>query len=243
MPTDAAREHIGPGQDEILDALAARSRRYNDWIFDRARPYLGRRAVDAGAGIGTFTEKLASVVDHVVAAEPHPPYAEGLRARFAGSANVEVVTAQASDLPAGMTEFDSALCFNVLEHIRDDAVAVRDLAARLAPGGHLLLLVPAHPRLFGAVDEAVAHERRYEKRGLRKLLESQGLEVVELRYVNPVGALGWLISSRVLRRRDLDSGLLAAYDALVPALRVLDRLDLGIGLSLWAVARRTAPSQ
>ena len=70
----------------------------------------------------------------------------------------------------------------------------------LSPGGCLLLLVPAHPFLFGAPDHALKHDRRYRRDSLRILTEQQGFAVEEIRYVNPVGALGWLVNSRLLGR-------------------------------------------
>ena len=65
-----------------------------------------------------------------------------------------------------------------------------------------------------------------------------GFTVAELRLVNPLGALGWFVSSRVLKREQIPEGPLRVYDKLVPALRMLDRVDVAVGLSVWAVARR-----
>ncbi|HEY1370338.1 MAG TPA: hypothetical protein VGF23_24630, partial [Gaiellaceae bacterium] len=77
----------------------------------------------------------------------------------------------------------------------------------------------------------------YDRRGLERTLRSAGFEVVELRYVNPVGAAGWLVSSRLLRRSQVPEGPLTLYDKLVPVFRRLDALRLPFGLSLWAVAQ------
>ena len=80
------------------DVAAVLARAYNDWVFDRARPHLGRRVLDAGAGIGTFTE-LAAEGREVVAVEPDPEQLAILRERVAGQANVQVV--EAPDQPFG----------------------------------------------------------------------------------------------------------------------------------------------
>ena len=82
------------------------------------------------------------------------------------------------------------------------------------------------------------HERRYAKPSLQKLLGRHGFSTDALRYVNPVGALGWLVSGRILRRQQIPAGPLALFDRFVPMLRGLDRVRLPFGLSLWAVARR-----
>jgi SAM-dependent methyltransferase len=212
---------------------------YNRWLVDRARPYLGRRVLDAGAGSGTLTRLVAGEVDEVVALEPDAELLPHLRGAVAGEPNVTVVHAAAEQLPAlSLGRFDSVLCLNVLEHVADDEGALRSFRAALVPGGRVLLLVPAHPRLYGEIDRVVDHERRYSRPGLESLLARCGLEVVALRPVNPLGALGWLVSSRLLRRRHVPEGPLRAYDRLVPLLRPLDRLPLPFGLSLWAVARR-----
>ena len=214
----------------------AEARNYNDWLFRRASPYLGARVLDFGAGVGTFTDLIARRAE-VVAVEPDGEFIPRLRARFESNPRVTVVHGDDGELePLGT--FDSVVCLNVLEHIRADEAVLGRFAGCLAPGGHVLVLVPAHQALFGAVDRSVGHERRYNRRLLRSRLHGVGLEPVELRYVNPVGAAGWLVSSRMLGRNQVPTGPLRLYDALVPILRPLDRLPLPFGLSLWAVARK-----
>lgn len=210
---------------------------YNTWLFERSRPYLGRSVLDIGAGVGTFTALAVPGRDRVLAAEPDPEFAQLLQQRFSAVPNVEVLAAEAADVTLA-EPVDSIICFNVLEHIPDDQGALRRFAELLTPGGRLLLLVPAHPLLFGATDRAVGHERRYRRRPLAALLAGAGFEIEDIRYVNPVGALGWLVSSRLLRSDDVPTGPLRLYDRLVPLLRTLDRLHPPFGLSLWAVARK-----
>ena len=224
-------------QDEILRRLEG-APRYNAWLFERIRPHASGRVLDTGAGIGTFTTLLANHADEVVAAEPDDAFAERLRERTQAMPNVSVVAATVAQLPEELRDFDTAICMNVLEHIRDDIEALRSLRDRLRPGGRLLLLVPAHPFLFGATDEALEHGRRYTLSSLTRALREAGFAVETVRHVNPVGSLGWLVSSRLLRRRLIPVRPLRLYDALVPVLRRLDTLRLPIGLSLWAVARR-----
>ena len=223
----------------LADLAAARN--YNAWLFDRARPHLGKRVLDAGAGLGTFTELARATGANVVALEPEPAFAEHLRRRFTSRPEVTVVEGAAEALPDAVPgDLDSILCLNVLEHVADDAAALRAFRDRLRPGGRLLLLVPAHPALYGAYDREVGHVRRYRRPALRARLLDAGLEVDALRHVNPVGALGWLVRVRLARRGDWPSGSFRTFDRLVPALRHLDRLRLPVGLSLWAVARRPA---
>ncbi len=211
-------------------------------ILDRIDHFDDRRIriLDVGAGPATFVEMVADGRELVVAMEPDPAFAEQLRVRFAGHENVQVVEASTDELTGGVVPapFDSVVCFNVLEHVKDDSEAVCRLHDVLAPDGRLFLLVPAHPLLFGETDRMLEHERRYEKEPLRRLLAESGYAIQELRHVNPLGALGWLVSARVLRRRHIPAGPLRAFNRLVPVIRLLDAMRLPFGLSLWAVCRR-----
>ena len=216
-----------------------RAVRYNAWLLERSVPYLGRDVVDVGAGAGTFVERIADGTRRVVAVEPEEEFQPELRRRFAGRGDVRVEPLEAAALAAAYPgAFDTAVCFNVVEHIGDDAGAVAAIASALKRGGHLLVLVPAHPFLFGELDRALEHRRRYRRADLRRLLERAGLGVVDLRHVNPVGAVGWLVAGRVLKRDRIPEAPLLAFDRAVPFLRRLDGLQAPFGLSLWAVARR-----
>ena len=223
-------------QGDVLDALVD-APAYNHWLFERALPHLGASVLDAGAGIGTFTELALEAGHRVTALEPDPLFAERLESRFGDRDGFSLARAElgAGDIPTG---FDSALCLNVLEHVPDDRAALLTLRDALRPGGRLLLLVPAHPFLFGAADDTLGHERRYRRAELERLVRECGFAVVESRSVNPVGALGWLVSSRLLRRSTVPRSPLRLYDRLVPVLRVVDRLRLPFGLSVWLVAQK-----
>src|SRR5437773_12216633 len=125
---------------------------------------------------------------------------------------------------------------NVFEHFANGERAMKAVYALLEPGGTFTPLVPVHPALLGGFDRDIGHHRRYTKVELRRKLEASGFIVERLRRSNPVGALGWLINVRLLRLRRLrGTGL---FDRLVPAFTILDRLELPLGLSVIAVARK-----
>ena len=124
-----------------------------------------------------------------------------------------------------------------------------DLSSSLRLDGHIRASSPppaalagelTHPSLAAPFDRAVGHERRYRRGALARSLRDAGFDIDELRFVNPIGALGWFARMRLLRQRDWPSTTFHVFDRLVPLLRPLDALRLPFGLSLWAVARRTS---
>lgn len=73
--------------------------------------------------------------------------------------------------------FPLVCAFEVLEHIEDDRAALRQWNDWIAPGGHLLLSVPAHPSRFNAADRWAGHFRRYTREELAGKLRESGLQV------------------------------------------------------------------
>jgi SAM-dependent methyltransferase len=134
--------------------------------------------------------------------------------------------------------FDFVLCQNVLEHVREDAAAVETMARALRRGGRLAILVPAGPKLFGPLDRAYGHERRYTRSALRAVIEQSGLRLLELRPFNLLGIPGWWAKNQI-GATSLDSHSLAVYDTALRLWRPLEqRLRLPWGLSLVAHAVR-----
>jgi SAM-dependent methyltransferase len=140
--------------------------------------------------------------------------------------------------PLAARGLDTIVCLNVLEHLADDRGTLRRLHAALAPGGCLLLLVPAHEWLFGAIDRAIDHQRRYEQAGLVAKLEEAGFRVEHTRFFNRLGVVGWYLNSVLLGRTRVPGFQLHLHNLLVPFLRAESTLPLPFGLSLIAVARR-----
>jgi SAM-dependent methyltransferase len=225
---------------EELDALGEADN-YYAWIASRFAPYLGDRMVEVGAGIGTFLERLLALrpAARVTAIEPADNNFPVLARRFAGDPRVTPVHGYLDGaLPAGGA--DAVVAVNVMEHVEDDAAFLRDAARALAPGGHLLLFVPALPALFGTLDEAFEHHRRYTRPGLLEKLAAAGLEPVQVRYMNVTGIPAWWLFGKVLRRRTITAGDARTYDRwVVPAVRFLeDRIDPPLGNALLAVAKK-----
>ena len=98
--------------------------------------------------------------------------------------------------------FDHVFAFEVLEHIEDDLAALRQWAGWLKPGGHLLLSVPAHMRLWTARDTWSGHVRRYERDELRARLQDAGFEIEAFDcYGFPLTNLSEWISAPIFARQ------------------------------------------
>jgi len=221
---------------ETLDNLDGADN-YAAWIFEQVQPHLGDAVLEVGAGHGTFTEILSARGARVVATDVSQRCADVLRERFAADERVTVVQGGA-DAVAGQPPFDSAVLINVLEHIPDDDGALRDLAATLRPGGRLILWVPAFQLLYSDFDRKIGHYRRYRKGELKEQLTRAGYQVAEIRYINSVGALAWLVVARLMHRAPTGGRSVKIYDSyFVPVLKRLEgRRGAPFGQSVFAVA-------
>ena len=217
-------------------------RRYHECVWTRLSPYVGDRVLEAGSALGSYTRFLRQR-PHVVVADSDEQSVEILRRGYERFDNMEVRHLDWND-PAlgGLVEqrFDTVLCPNTLEHLEDDDRALGSLVALLAPGGRLVLYVPALHRLYGALDRACGYQRRYERDEVERKLRAQGLEIEELSYFNVPGALLWYLDSRLLERRAVPPSRTRLANLALPWLRREKRLRPGWEWPWWR--RRANPS-
>jgi SAM-dependent methyltransferase len=208
-------------------------------MFDRLHRWVGRRVLEIGSGIGNLSSFLLDA-ERLVLTDTREEYLDRLRRRFAEHRHVAVERLYLPNEHASLAgqRFDTIICLNVLEHVDDDSgslVAIRDM---LAPGGRLVLLVPALPALYGTMDRALGHHRRYNRGALAELLRATGYRVAHIEYFNLAGVPGWWFAGRVLRRPMIPTASLKLYDALVPLFRLERFLPWRVGQSLIAIGER-----
>ena len=203
------------------------------------------RLLDLGCGTGGASLVLHRYGDAVAfdraegafALAPDRPY----KHRVIGAAD--------RGLPFSDGAFDAAVALDVLEHLDDDAAAVRELGRVVRPGGFLITFVPAFELLWGYNDEYSHHRRRYRKDQLADVIASGPFRVREAGYFNLALFLPTL-AARLLQRvlpgqtsgmehqgsPGLMNDLLTlAFRAELPLLR---RRPLPIGTSAYCIAER-----
>lgn len=219
--------------------------RYNAFLFELIAPFVGQRVLEVGSGTGTITQFLRDR-DNVMATEYDKQYLHLLERRFENNINIRTAAFDLTkEVPASLAadRYDTIICLNVLEHIENDGEALARLHGMLEEGGRLLLLVPAHQALYGAMDKAIGHFRRYEGAGLRRLLEEVGFTLEEEKRVNALSMPGWYLNGKILRRETVPGVQARVANRLVPLFRLEQKLHLPFGLSVIAIAKRTRPAE
>ena len=243
-------EHTDRRFNQTTDRYAAEdletiqeARRYGDHVFNLFRPYIGRRVLEVGCGIGTMSRKLAEVSDLIVGIEPNAACIERVQVAMRDEPKFSLRPSLLEDcdvLELASHRFDTVYCVNVLEHIEDDVAALRMFREALIPGGRVLIFVPAIQAAYGPLDAELGHHRRYSKATLAGAFRTAGLELEMLRYTNPIGLIGWMYNAHVSKARVHSIGQVKLFERLVaPWALPLERVvHPPIGLSLVAVARR-----
>ena len=221
--------------------VLAKARNYYRWILRYFRPHLSGRVAEVGAGLGSFSEYLVSVgaVQSLYAVEPADNLIASLNARFHNDPKVIPVHAyfESQDQATGL---DAVVVVNVIEHIEDDRAFLSAAFDRLKEGGRVLLFVPALPWLYGTLDRAFDHYRRYTQRSLRERLEFAGFHVATIRYMNMLGIVSWYLAGRVVKKRSVRPIDLMIYDRIfVPWISRIEQLiEPPIGQSLLVIAHK-----
>jgi SAM-dependent methyltransferase len=152
-------------------------------VIDRVLDRMGlpdrARILDAGCGSGRNMIELARH-GTVTGVELSPPSVEIARRRATG----EVIEGSILEMPFAAESFDLAVSLDVIEHLQDDLAALKELRRVVAPGGRLLVTVPAYQWLWSGHDEINHHHRRYTRRSLLDVAQQAGWECARTTYFN-----------------------------------------------------------
>jgi SAM-dependent methyltransferase len=158
-------------------------------VIQRMLPPGVATVLEVGCGQGALGARLSTRYRYL-GIEPDADSFGVAKGRFAQLGDLgrgEVRETTVESLPAE-EKFDMVCAFEVLEHIDDDAGALKEWAQRLNPGGYLLISVPAHQSRYGPSDQVVGHFRRYEPAQLAAMVKELGLGDIDVReYGAPLG--------------------------------------------------------
>lgn len=224
------------------------------WWFTARREILSRmlgglglppaaKILEAGCGVGGNLEMLQAFGE-VEALEPDAPSRDYIRTRYGLTPSDGLLP---GPLPYAAERFDAVCAFDVVEHVDDDAGAVRALAGLVAPGGYMMVTVPAYAWMWSRHDEQHHHKRRYRRAQITGLFEAAGLTLVKASYFNTVlfaPAAAVRLVKRALRIESVDDNLPSpATNTLLHRLFAkeadwLSRGDLPFGLSILVIGRK-----
>jgi SAM-dependent methyltransferase len=216
--------------------LFAHAKNWKAYFRSRITKYLTGQVLEVGAGIGGTTQVLCHRgVTGWTCLEPDAALAEKIPSHGPYPAPVKVVVGTIADLPSE-ARFDTIIYIDVLEHIENDKAELARAIDRLAPGGKVVGLCPAHPKLFTPFDAAIGHHRRYTTQMFRDLTPAEG-KCETAFYLDSLGMLLSLANKLALRQSMPTLKQILFWDkVVVPCSRILDPITgYRLGKSVVAV--------
>ena len=200
--------------------------------------------LDLGCGPGFMSRELLKRGDNVVSADIDESLLKMAKEVCSGYKTNIIKIKEIDEL--GKNKFDAVICLDVLEHIKDDAKAMKNIRGALKDKGNAIIAVPAFGWLYGKRDKEIGHYRRYNKKELLKKLENAGFEIKKARYWNALGFIVYLFFEKILKARIKEDirykekkGLNKLINnALSFLLGLENKIKMPFGLSLIVIAKK-----
>ena len=224
----------------------ARADKFNKWMFDTIYPYCNGRILEIGSGIGNISQFFINTNASITLSDIRENYCTHLKERFSHAPTLDdilLINLTDPDFEEKYQQFektfDTVFALNVIEHIEDDFLALRNCSFLLKDGGTLLILVPAYQSLYCSFDLELGHYRRYTRKSLRKVFEENYFHIKHSSYFNIMGILGWVLSGKILKKKTIPEGQMGIYNKLVPVFKIVDKIFLkAFGLSVILVGSK-----
>lgn len=231
--------YIGDALKLTLDELS-HVHKYNMLIYENIKPYLGERILEIGAGIGNISKLLIkSQPSLLVLTDFDEYYLEILSKKYNGDPKIKVHKLDISkESFMHNYQIDTIVSINVLEHIKEDIKALINCNKILCDSGKLILFLPANRFLYGELDKSLGHYRRYSKKEIVMKLREAGFRIDKIKYFNGIGILGWLINSKILKRKKIPTFHLRVFELITYVVALERYIRLPFGLSFIVVAHK-----
>jgi ubiquinone/menaquinone biosynthesis C-methylase UbiE len=210
--------------DEL--AIFAQAYNWKQYWISRLVPFVTGDVLEVGAGIGSNTLKLRDLgTGRWLCLEPDERLVSELwrRVATASSSAVEVVCGTVDSLPEDQL-FDTALYIDVLEHISDDVAEIAAVAKHIRSHGRVIVLSPAHQRLYSPFDRAIGHHRRYNRASLLRCTPPNAHPIL-VSYLDSAGYLLSLANRMLLQQSSPTLNQILFWNKyIVPLSRFIDPL-------------------
>ncbi|NQU84597.1 MAG: class I SAM-dependent methyltransferase [Mariniphaga sp.] len=213
---------------DTLDSIA-QADRFNEWMFRTISADTKDEVLEIGSGIGNISGYYIENDFNISVSDMRSEYCDLLQKKYTGKGNfrnvyqIDIIDPDFDQKHKNLFgKFDSVFALNIIEHVDDDDLAIKNCYKLLKEGGCLVILVPAFMFLFNGFDEGLGHYRRYNRKSLDKLFNQNNLNIERSRYFNFAGVLGWWFSGNILKKKTIPSGQMKLYNSLVWIFKIVD---------------------
>lgn len=230
-------------EDDVSGAITltaiAKADKFNNWMYTTIKPYCSSDVLEIGSGIGNISTFFLSDGFKIQLTDIRKGYCDRLQDQFGDSHNllgIELMDLVDPEFDQKFSKFfgkfKTIFALNVVEHIHDDVLALKNCKKLLSEGGKVVILVPSYQWLFCRFDTELGHYRRYTKKSLCSVFEKAGYTIVDKKYFNFIGIFGWFVQGKLFRKKTISEGQMGLFNRLVPVFKIFDKLTFNsAGLS------------
>lgn len=226
--------------EETLKAMS-HANRLNHWMFSQIKPFAKGKVLEIGSGLGNISQHFIAEGYEIDLSDIRTQYTDFLKVNYPNNdtLNIDIVDPNFDSLYGHLFgAYDLVYALNVVEHIKNDSLALQNMNKLLKSKGFIYILVPAYSFLYNNFDRALFHYRRYTKKTLTSIFPEK-LKIISKWHFNLAGIFGWYIVGNLLKKEIIPESNMKLYNILTPIFKIIDFITFRkVGLSVIVVAQK-----
>ncbi len=187
-----------PGKELEIFYKAVIFQKYIHWLIKK---YIKNKTLEVGAGLGSFTKTYINNVENINLTEIDQGNFDVLKNKF-NDQKIKVFSKKIQDID---DMFDTVIYLNVLEHIEKDVDEIDFALSKCKKDGYLVILVPAHQKLYSNFDREIGHFKRYDKNFFKR--NYKNAELKKLIYVDAMGYFLYFLNKILFSKESYPSSI------------------------------------
>ena len=173
------------------------------YIIFKISKFLKDDVLEVGAGCGSFTKGYMKNFNSITLTDMDNNSFNLLKKNFINEKKINIINYATKDIDK---KFNTILYFNVLEHVKEDELEIKNALEKLNNKGYLIILVPAHQKIYSKLDKAVGHYKRYDI-DFFKENKFENSKIIKLHFLDFFGYLLYYLNKTFFKEETYPSNL------------------------------------